>query len=78
MRYMCSEYGWIMIYGYDDMIENVIFTKWRLDDVTAEWSHEKSQVHNFISWEMYYGKLKNMDNEIEEILRLQKCTERNK
>ena len=67
MRYMCSEYGWIMIYGYDDMIENVIFTKWRLDDVTAEWSHGKSQVHNFISWEMYYGILKIMDNVIKEI-----------
>ena len=44
----------------------------------AERSRGKSQVHNFISWEMFYGKLEIMDNAVKEIKRLQKCTERNK
>ena len=36
MKFMCSEYEFIMIYGYDDMIERVIFTKWRLHHVMVE------------------------------------------
>ena len=24
LKFMCSEYGWFMMHGYDDMIDNVI------------------------------------------------------